>query len=114
MDYGHALHDQPPLTRPRVPGHSGCNLALHLLFALFRYPVAQNEHSHRLKASSSMKGTLRATLVPYEEGSDNYDEAVGMLDEYAWSYPVSGELRVSAGWNLRRRLENEGLEKLIE
>lgn len=63
-----------------------------------------NVHPHRLKASSTTTGTLRATLVPYEEDSENYEDAIDTLDEYAWSYPVSGELRVSGIEVVYRRL----------
>lgn len=41
-----------------------------------------------------MNGTLRATRVPYDEDDPQYEEAVDTLNEYAGSYPVSGELRV--------------------
>lgn len=42
-----------------------------------------------------MTGTLRATRVPYDRNSAEYDEAMDTLDEHAGCYPVSGELRVS-------------------
>lgn len=42
-----------------------------------------------------MTGTLRATRVPYESDSAEYDEAMGVLDEHAGCYPIKGELQVS-------------------
>lgn len=41
-----------------------------------------------------MTGTLRATRVPYDEDDTLYEEAVDTLNEYAWSYPVRGKIRV--------------------
>ena len=41
-----------------------------------------------------MTGTLRATRVPYDRDSVEYDVAMDTLDEHAGCYPVSGELRV--------------------
>ncbi len=48
-----------------------------------------------------MTGTLRATRVPYDRNSAEYDEAMVTLDEHAGCYPVSGELRVRAHENCR-------------
>lgn len=41
-----------------------------------------------------MAGTLRAALVPYEEGDSDYEEAIELLDTYAGAYPTKGKLKV--------------------
>ena len=51
-----------------------------------------------------MTGTLRAARVPYDEDDPQYEEAVDTLNEYARSYPVSGELRVRRGIRRGRAL----------
>lgn len=42
-----------------------------------------------------MTGTLRATLVPYEEEHALHDAAVATLDKHSGSYPIKGEIYVS-------------------
>lgn len=49
----------------------------------------------RLKATSAMTGTIRAARVPYDDDTDEYDEAVALLDQHAGCYPTKAELRVS-------------------
>ena len=44
-----------------------------------------------------MTGTLRAALVPYEQGNPSYSAAVDLLDEYAESYPTEGSLEARVG-----------------
>lgn len=42
-----------------------------------------------------MTGTLRATLVPYDEDHALHAAAVETLDNHSTSYPISGEVLVS-------------------
>ena len=54
-----------------------------------------------------MNGTLRATRVPYEDDNPLFEESMGMLDEYAGSYPVSGKHKVCR-LDVRCALEDPG------
>ncbi|CBN76107.1 Endo-1,3-beta-glucanase, family GH81 [Ectocarpus siliculosus] len=57
------------------------------------YVPATSDTPSSLRAKSPMTGTLRATRVPYESDSAEYDEAMGALDEHAGCYPIKGELQ---------------------
>lgn len=41
-----------------------------------------------------MSGTLRATLVPYQEGKTGYTTAVALLDAHSAVFPISATLTV--------------------
>lgn len=43
-----------------------------------------------------MNGTLRAALVPYDKEDASHDAVVATLDKHAGSYPIEGEVSVSA------------------
>lgn len=50
-----------------------------------------------------MTGTLRATRVPHDGDSAEYDEAMITLDEHAGCYPITGDLRVRE-WAVLHRM----------
>ena len=70
----------------------------------------KNTPFRRLQSNTTMNGTLRATLVPYEKEDASHDAVVSILDEHAGSYPIEGEVSVSflttdgfhqhAGWGV--------------
>eukprot|EP00752_Nemacystus_decipiens_P007462 g6667.t1 len=68
------------------------------------YVPATADTPSKLQAKSPMTGYLRATRVPVSSDSDEYDEAVGTLDEHAGCYPIRGELRA---W-IHKELTNRG------
>lgn len=54
-----------------------------------------NPPFRRLQSNTTINGTLRATLVPYDKEHASHDAVVSLLDKHAGSYPIKGEVSVS-------------------
>eukprot|EP00903_Cladosiphon_okamuranus_P021661 g19915.t1 len=61
----------------------------------FHYITAQPNEPNKLQSNTTINGTLRATLVPYNKEDASHDAVVALLDKHAGSYPIDGEV---SGW----------------